>query len=412
MKRSESVLKSKSVYSSSPTTAASEVAILTGGGDRPYALGLALSLASHGLCFDFIGSDYLESVELAQCPRVRVRNLRGSTSSDVSWLQKVARVLWYYKRLITYAATAEPRIFHILWNNKLEFFDRTALMLYYRMMGKRIVLTAHNVNAGMRDNDDAVLNRMSLRIQYALAHHIFVHTKKMKAELVADYGVDDGKVSVIPFGINNTLPMTDLTRTLAKQRLAVKPEDRTMLFFGNIAPYKGLEYLIAAFAELATERDDYRLIVAGKPKGCEPYWNRIRADAQQWGLGNKLIERIEYVPDEDVELYFRAADVLVLPYNRIFQSGVLFLGYSFGLPVVATDVGSLAEDIIEGETGYICRPQDSRDLARALRLYFASSLYREIEERSRVIQALANDRYSWSEVVHATRLVYCRLLGT
>ena len=54
----------------------------------------------------------------------------------------------YYAKLIRYAATAKPKIFHILWNNKFELFDRTVLMLYYRLLGKRIVLTAHNVNAG------------------------------------------------------------------------------------------------------------------------------------------------------------------------------------------------------------------------------------------------------------------------
>ena len=68
----------------------------------------------------------------------------------------------YYAKLIRYAATAKPRIFHILWNNKFEFFDRTLLMLYYRLLGKKIVLTVHNVNAGRRDSKDTRLNRLTL----------------------------------------------------------------------------------------------------------------------------------------------------------------------------------------------------------------------------------------------------------
>ena len=95
----------------------------------------------------------------------------------------------YYAKLIRYAATAKPRIFHILWNNKFEFFDRTLLMLYYRLLGKRIVLTLHNVNAGRRDSKDTRLNRLTLRIQYRLADHIFVHTEKMKLELIEEFGV-------------------------------------------------------------------------------------------------------------------------------------------------------------------------------------------------------------------------------
>jgi glycosyltransferase involved in cell wall biosynthesis len=75
---------------------------------------------------------------------------------------------------------------------------------------------------------------------------------------------------------------------------------------------------------------------------------------------DRIIQRIEYVPDEQTELFFKAADVLVLPYTHIFQSGVLFLGYSFGLPVIATDVGSLKLEIVGGDTGFVCQPKYTR----------------------------------------------------
>ena len=84
---------------------------------------------------------------------------------------------------------------------------------------------------------------------------------------------------------------------------------------------------------------------------------------QRNGVGDRVIARIEYVPDEETELYFKAADVLVLPYTHVFQSGVLFLGYSFGLPAIAADVGNLKEEIIEGQTRALCSQQrDSSDL--------------------------------------------------
>src|SRR5262249_42148475 len=123
-----------------------------------------------------------------------------------------------------------------------------------------------------------------------------------------------------------------------------------------------------------------------------------------------VIEHIDYIPDEEVESFFKAADVLALPYTHIFQSGVLFLGYSFGLPAVATDVGSFAEDIVEGETGFICRSGDTIDLAHTLRKYFESSLYRELEKRRHEIEAFGNQRYSWSKVGELTDCVYRRLL--
>ena len=122
-----------------------------------------------------------------------------------------------------------------------------------------------------------------------------------------------------------------------------------------------------------------------------------------------MVEKLEYIPDEDVEVYFKASDVVALPYNHVFQSGVLFLGYSFGLPVIATDVGSLREEIIEGKTGFICRPRDPADLALAIRKYFGSELFKELPERRAEIRAYANARYSWTRVGELTEAVYERL---
>jgi D-inositol-3-phosphate glycosyltransferase len=388
-----------------------KAALLTGGGDKPYALGLASALVAQGIMLDFIGSDEVDSPELHQTPQVTFLNLRGDQRRDVDRARKVLRVLAYYVRLMLYAAKARPKVFHILWNNKFECFDRTALMLYYKLLGRKIVFTAHNVNAGERDGNDSVLNRLTLRIQYRWADHVFVHTKRMKDELAVEFGVPAGKVSVIPFGINNTVPRSELSPLEAKRMLGIDRGVKSILFFGNIAPYKGLEYLISAFAELAATCTDYRLIIAGRPKDCEEYWRGIQSSIARSGIREHILERIEYIPDEQTELYFKASDVLVLPYSHIFQSGVLFLAYSFGLPVIAADVGSMREDVVEGKTGFVFRPRDSADLARVIRTYFSSELFQDLETRRPTIQAYANDRYSWSKVGAITTEVYSQLVG-
>ena len=251
------------------------VALLTGGSDRPYALGIATALSSARVAVDFVGSDELDIAELHKLPQLRFLNLRGDQSQEASFRKKIARVARYYWRLIGYAATARPRIFHILWNNKFEFLDRVLLMAYYRLLGRRIVFTAHNVNIRKRDNCDSWFNRLSLRVQYCLAHHIFVHTERMKSELVADFGVLDTKISIIPFGINNTAPNTGMTTIDAKRTFGLRSNNKVMLCFGQIAPYKGLEYLVDAFSELAKKDKNYRLIIAGKVKqGQTEYGNR------------------------------------------------------------------------------------------------------------------------------------------
>jgi glycosyltransferase involved in cell wall biosynthesis len=284
-------------------------------------------------------------------------------------------------------------------------------MLYYKLLRKKIVLTVHNVNAKKRDSNDTVLNRLTLKIQYRLADHLFVHTEKMKRELMEEFGVSASAITVIPFGINNAVPDTSLTSGDARQRLGITKDDRTILFFGNIAPYKGLEYLVDAFQQVVTRSGNYRLIIAGNLKDCETYWNDIQEMITRDVNGGQILLKIEYIPDDETEVYFKAADLLVLPYRHIYQSGVLFLGYSFGLPVVATDVGALREEIIEGRTGFVCRPEDSVDLARAIETYFSSDLYKDLNNRRQEIRKYSHERHSWDVISESTGSVYRELLG-
>jgi D-inositol-3-phosphate glycosyltransferase len=397
-------------YAKAALPIAEKVAVLTGGFDKPYALGLVTALACKGVALDVIGSDEVDSPEMHSTPGVSFLNLQGS--QEVTGLtSKMLRVLIYYARLIWYAAISEAKIFHILWNNKLQYFDRTALMLYYKLLRKKIVLTAHNVNAGVRDSNDSAINRATLKIQYRLADHIFLHTEKMKQELLRDFGVPERSATVIPFGINNTVPNTDLTRAEARCRLNIAENEKTILFFGAIRPYKGLEYLVEAFFRVTANQPQYRLIIAGAPrKDTEQYLAEIERTIEKHPQGKQIIRRIQFVPDEETELYFKAADVLALPYTHVFQSGVLFLAFSFGLPVIASDVGSIGDDIIKGRTGLICKPCDPQGLAQALEEYFASDLFKNLNIQRKEIKAYANARHSWELVAEITRDVYAELL--
>jgi D-inositol-3-phosphate glycosyltransferase len=387
-----------------------QVSLLTGGSDRHYTFGLAMSLISKGVQLDIVGGDGLDSPEMHETPGLNFLNMREKPSRNAGLLKKAMLLLAFYAHLIAYAWNARPEIFHILWNNKILHFDRTILILYYKMLGKKIAITAHNVNRARRDGCDSKINRLSLKIQYRLADHIFVHTNKMKAELLQDFGVSEKAVTVIPFGINNAVPNSNLTFDEAKRRLGIAEGEKTILFFGNMRPSKGLEYLLDACEQLMNAGENIRLIVAGQPiKEFKSYWSRILPVLRRIEKRGNLILRSEFIPDGDIPLYFKAADVLVLPYTDIFQSGVLFLGYSFGLPVIAADVGSLGEDIIEGRTGFLCRPCDVDDLAGAIEKYYASDLFSGLKDRRQEIRDYANSRHSWSNVAAITHAVYQRL---
>ncbi len=389
-------------------SSALEIALLTGCKDRPYAARLATALVSNGVSVDFVGSDDVDGPELHTTPRLRFLKFRDRLTGGL--LAKASTLLGYYVRLIRYTLKSRPATFHILWNNKIEYFDRTLLMLLYKVHGKRVVLTAHNVNQGKRDETDTLLNRLTLRTQYKLADHIFVHTQKMKDELVREFGVRDEAVTILRHPINDAFPDTDLTPAEAKRRLGIGEADKTLLFLGRITPYKGLEYLLDAFEQLCAGDPTYRLIVAGQlKKGTEQYSEDILRQISTASHRDRILFDNQFIPDEKMELYLKAADVLVLPYTEIFQSGVMFLSFTFGLPVVAADVGSFREDVVEDRTGFLFRPRDREDLIRATDAYFRSDLFRNLSERRGDIRRYVREHHSWDAVALLTRQVYAQL---
>jgi D-inositol-3-phosphate glycosyltransferase len=389
-----------------------EIALLTGCQDRPYAFGLTMALVSRGVHVDVIGGDGEDSPEFHTTRNLRFLNFRGSQDQKLSFSKKLSHLLRYYARLMGYGLHRQPKILHILWNNKFEYFDRTLLMLYYKLLGKKIAFTVHNVNQAKRDQKDSVLNRATLKVQYLFCDHFFVHTQKMKAELCDDFAVAEKKVTVIRHPINNAFPDTALTPSEAKKRLGVKEDEQTILFFGRMRPYKGIEHLLTAFKQLSAKHPKYRLIIAGEPKkGSEAYLDEIRTFATIEFKAGELILDFRFIPDEEMEVYLKGSDVLVLPYKDIFQSGVLFLAYSFGLPVVATDVGSFREEIVDGKTGFICKPGDPADLAKTLETYFLSDIYTNLRTHRQDIKDYANTVHSWDTVAELTRKAYVAISG-
>ena len=387
------------------------VSLLTAGTDKHYAYGLATALAREGANVEVVGGSQIDCPEFHETPNLKFLKLRGSLRADVSLFEKISRISKYYSRLMGYSATASPEIFHILWNNRFEVFDRTLLMCYYRALGKKVVITAHNVNMRRRDADDSALNRSTLRIQYRLANHIFVHTENMKREVMSAFGVPAARVTTVAYGINNAVPDTGLTSAEARQALGIRVDEKVILFFGRIRPYKGLEYLVDAFDRLRRAGQEYRLVVAGQADKASPYWTSVFEKIRDHEQTGCVLLNLEFIPDGEVEIYFKAADVLVLPYRDIYQSGILFLALSFGLPVIASDVGSLKDEIAKGGNGYVFKSEDSADLANTIDRYFQSDLYAHLDQRRNEIKSDAARRNSWEAAARTTMDVYAQLLG-
>jgi len=185
-------------------------------------------------------------------------------------------------------------------------------------------------------------------------------------------------------------PMSGLAKDEARTRLGI--EGKVVLFFGFVRRYKGLMDLIAALALLKNR--DVTCLVAGefydKKAGYEA---RIR----QLGLEHRIRTVDRYIPNEEVEAYFAAADAVVLPYRTATQSGIAQIAFRFGRPVIATSVGGLPESIDDGRTGLLVPPRNPEALAAAIDRYFDESL----ESQFSIEIERDAGRFSWDRVIEA-----------
>jgi len=383
------------------------------GGDIYYELGLLQGLVHNGLHVEVIGNNAMGRSEVVRHPHVTFFNFREDQDPSASLFKKFVRIMKFYKRLIGYAMTSKSPVFHIQWLNKFLFFDRIILNLFYKMCGKKLVFTAHNVDQRERDEGNSFYNRITLKAMYHIYDHVIVHTPKMRDQLIEWFNIKPGKVSVVPYGINDMVPRTGMGQNEARERLGLSPEDRVMLFFGFIAPYKGLDILMSAMPSVRDQVSEARLVVAGniKNRAASPYWRQIEKIIEDNGLSEVLTLDVRFIEDEDIETYFTAADVLILPYRYIFQSGILFLSLNYGLPVIATDVGSLRDFVETGKTGFMCKPEDPAALARCIVDYFDSGIYRDLAENKKAIYDYAKEKYSWDRIAKITSGIYARSLG-
>jgi glycosyltransferase involved in cell wall biosynthesis len=164
-----------------------------------------------------------------------------------------------------------------------------------------------------------------------------------------------------------------------------------ILFFGFVRPYKGLNYLIDALP-LVLEKQDVHLLIAGE------FWDSAQTyldQIQSLHLESHVTLVDRYIPNEEVGVYFAAADLVALPYVEATQSGIVQMAFGFGVPVLTTKVGGLGEAVRDGVTGLLVHPRDSQALALAILRYFQDRLGLEMRPN---IQA-DKDRFAWARMV-------------
>ncbi|MCL4309988.1 MAG: glycosyltransferase family 4 protein [Actinomycetota bacterium] len=299
-----------------------------------------------------------------------------------------------------------PAVVHYQYFLKFPAVEAILLNLQ-RRTGARLIFTAHDwLPHNPRFYHAALFRRI-----YRLFDRIIVHSPSGFRFLASELGVDPRKLDVIPHGHYGFFGTdSKLTAAVARERLGLDPDRFWFLFFGRIDPHKGLDAALRALAVTGAGDDGGPkppgLIVAGDPgpHSLEPYRKLIG----ELGLEDRVSMHAGHVPVPEIQVYFRAADAVVLPYRESSTSGIAHVAMGFAKPVVATAVGGLVDVIEDGVTGLLVPAGDDQQLAAAM-----ERIAGEAETRARLAAGWdsVREHYSWQAIARQTQEVYARVAG-
>jgi len=303
---------------------------------------------------------------------------------------------WYNPLGWLWHAVRTPAdIVHIQWWSLPLFPVCFTFAVIARLRRKPVVVTVHNVQPHEASRGFA----WASGILYRMADHLLVHSTVNRDQLAAQYPAAAGRITCVPMGIAAAgLPVGSAE---ARRRIGV-PEGRpTLLFFGTIRPYKGLDILLRALKAVRKSHPEVQLVIAGMP--WEP-WARYEAIIEKESLGDHVHLALRHIPESEVGDYFAAADCVVLPYTHFdAQSAAGAQALSHGKPLIVTRTGGLP-DLVAGDARWIAAPEDALALAEKIEAFF-SNPEDATKAFEKIIAAAQGDR-SWETIAAAHWKVY------
>jgi glycosyltransferase involved in cell wall biosynthesis len=266
-----------------------------------------------------------------------------------------------------------------------------------------VVWTAHNLRA--HDAPDAAFEHRMIQALIDVCDGIIVLSEASGAQLRSEYRVPaTAAVKVVHHGHYIGCYPNKADRTASRERIGIPESARAVLTLGRLQPYKGLEELVEAFGRVATPQDVLLLVGKVVSPSYADRLNSLAKEASRRGRQVRIVDRV--VPDDQLQFYFNACDVVALPFKQVLNSGSLLLAMSFGCPVVAPRMGSIPEVACpEGWFGYDAEDMDglSVALSNALRASGGDLLKQTIRD-------FTARRYSWTIVGERVRLFYSEVL--
>ncbi len=245
-----------------------------------------------------------------------------------------------------------------------SFFESLSIRLF-KLAGFKVIVTVHDIEPFDRFGSEININYNKF---LKPADVIIVHTD-FSIECLSKILNEENRKKLrkvksgdLDFVYNKDIPMDE-----ARKALSLPLDKKLILFFGQIKKVKGVDLLINAFNRIARENPDLDLVIAGRPWKVDinEYLKLIEEDVK-----NRIHLRLNYIPNEEVPLYFKACDITVLPYRKIYNSSVILRAFDYGCAVIASDLPTFKEFVIDGENGLLFKSEDVEDLIDKINFIF------------------------------------------
>ncbi|MFH0869447.1 MAG: glycosyltransferase family 4 protein [archaeon] len=252
----------------------------------------------------------------------------------------------HFRGLIKKIKDVNPDIIHFVDNHPWY------LVLLKAFNDKRFFVTQHEITPHL---GELIRGKMTIFVNRVLnrrADRVIVLGEKLKKDLLAQQKLDPDKILVFLMG--------DFTFYLKWKKKGIIEEPHTILFFGRILHYKGLDTMLKAMPLIKKDVPDIKLVIAGEGD-MEPYRKLITP-----GISENIEIKNIYIPEPDVPAYFQRSSIIVMPYRDASSSGIVPIAYAFRKALICTDVGCLDEFIDDKKTGLLIEPENEKTLAKAV----------------------------------------------
>jgi glycosyltransferase involved in cell wall biosynthesis len=323
--------------------------------------------------------------------------------------QRAIRLIAAWVRLTQYLTECKPDIVQF---SKINFPFEAVFLRQMRRQGLLLTQICHEFE--LRESGGGLFASLAVRAYadiYKNFSAIFFHANENREKFLSLFPfVRRERTHIIPHGNSGWLLKyfpQDQDLDVFRERYGFTSDQPVVLFFGLLAPSKGIEDLIEAFS-VVREKSDARLLIAGYPTKHFDI-ERVKEKIAQLGLAEHVALDLRYIPIEEIGPLMRLATVAVYPYRTSTQSGALQVAYTFGRPVVATEVGGLPEAVEDGRNGFLVPARSPRELAdKILAVVQRPELARSMGEYAR---HLSETRFSWTTVAGRMVEVYDRILN-